>query len=822
MTAPCHFFACIAFSGLLSAEPVGENMALGKSYTLWPAPNYSHCTDPDDLTQLTDGKSTTDYFWTQRGTVGWTAPSYARITVDLGRIEPIGGVAFTTAAGVAGVTWPAEIRILVSDDDRSYRDVGDLVALDHARHGPWPERYAIRRVMTGDLSTRGRYVQFVAIPLAGASYLFVDEVEVFRGEAEWVDRDPGGEPVENAQAVFEQGRVRRALRIRYRQDADSMQQLIEQASLDAAAREELVRRLAEVREQLDLAVEAANPDLRAVLPIGEAHARLFQLQAEVWKRAGRPDFWAHVPNAWDPVELISLTSAGSASTIEVHTMRGEYRAAAMNLHNATDRMIQARIRVTGLPDSPLPDYLTVHEVAWTDTAQSEPIAAALPEASRGQGVWTVSVPPGLVRQVWLTFHVTDQPADQYRGRLIIEAEGAESLEIPLHLRVWPFDFPRQTTLRLGGWSYTDGGGRYGVTPRNIEAFVDHLQARFVNAPWATSGVMMQFTFDPRDPTRIELDTGQFDDWISQWPDANRYHVFLSVAHYSGAIVTSLGGAAIDSPEFSSRVGTWISAWVRHLKSRGIRPDQLGLLIHDEPHEGSDIGPLLAWARAIRAAEPDVIIWEDPTYRDSAAAPAELFEACDVLCPNRPMWLAEGPSFAEFYRGQQRQGRTLELYSCSGPAKLLDPYSYYRLQAWHCRQIGAAGSYFWAFGDTGGASSWCEYYARSGPYTPLFLDDHSVTAGKHMEAIRESVQDYEYFVMLGKAIERAKRAGIDPALIASAEQLLARAPDTVLDAQDASQLRWHEPKDRTVADTVRVELLQAMETLMMLPGDLEVW
>lgn len=817
MTPLCHLIAWAAISGLSSAEQIGENMALGQSYSLWPAPNYPHCTDPDDLVQLTDGLSTSDYFWTQRGTVGWTQPSYARITVDLGRIEPIGGVAFTTAAGVAGVTWPAEIRILVSDDDQSYRDVGDLVALDHARQGPWPEQYAIRRVMTGDLATRGRYVQFVAIALAGASYMFVDEVEVFRGEAEWVDRDPGGELVESVQAVFEQGRVRRALRIRYRKDADSVQQLIKQSPLDAATGEKLVQRLADIRRQLDVDTEVTNSDLRAVLPIGAAHAQLFQVQAELWKRAGRPGFWAHVPHPWDPLELISLPPAGFASTIEVHTMRGEHRAAAVNLYNATQRTMQARIHVSGLPDSPLPDYLTAHEVAWTDTAQSEPIAAALPEASRGQGAWTVSIPPGLVRQVWLTFHVTEQPADQYRGRLVIEADGAESLTIPLHLSVWPFDFPRQTTLRLGGWSYTDGGGRYGVTPRNIEAFVNHLQSHFVNAPWATAGVMMQFTFDPQDPSRIALDTGQFDEWTSRWPNASRYHVFLSVAHYSGAMVTSLGGAAIDSPEFSSRVGSWISAWVRHLGSRGIRPDQLGLLIHDEPHEGSDIRPLLAWARAIRAAEPDVIIWEDPTYRDPAAAPAELFEVCHVLCPNRPMWLDEGPSFAEFYGGQQRQGKTLELYSCSGPAKLLDPYSYYRLQAWHCRQIGATGSYFWAFGDTGGASSWCEYFARSGPYTPLFLDDHSVTAGKHMEAIRESVQDYEYFVMLGEAIERARRTGIDPALIANAEQLLTQAPDTVLAARDASQLRWHEPKDRTVADTVRVKLLQTMESLVRAGG-----
>jgi len=168
-------------------------------------------------------------------------------------------------------------------------------------------------------------------------------------------------------------------------------------------------------------------------------------------------------------------------------------------------------------------------------------------------------------------------------------------------------------------------------------------------------VLLSYEFDEKDPVKIRLDTRTLDDWIDQWPDARAYLVFLSVAHYSGTLKSSLGGAEIGSPEFERRVGTWISAWVRHLRSKGISPDLLGLLIHDEPHEGSDIGPLLAWARAIRKAEPDVLVWEDPTYRDPSAAPAELFEVCDVLCPNRPMWLDRGEPFARFYGEQQARG-----------------------------------------------------------------------------------------------------------------------------------------------------------------------
>ena len=88
-------------SGLILASEV--NLALGKTYSLYPRPTYSHCTDPDDKIQLTDGMTTQNYFWTQLGTVGWQNVPYAVITVDLGRMESIGRFEFTTAAGAAGV-----------------------------------------------------------------------------------------------------------------------------------------------------------------------------------------------------------------------------------------------------------------------------------------------------------------------------------------------------------------------------------------------------------------------------------------------------------------------------------------------------------------------------------------------------------------------------------------------------------------------------------------------------------------------------------------------------------------------------------------------
>ena len=131
-----------------------------------------------------------------------------------------------------------------------------------------------------------------------------------------------------------------------------------------------------------------------------------------------------------------------------------------------------------------------------------------------------------------------------------------------------------------------------------------------------------------------------------------------------------------------------------------------------------------------------------------------------------------------------------------------------MQAWECWAYEAVGTYFWALSDTGNGSSWNEYTAPGTDYCPFFLDAETVTAGKHMEAIRESIQDFEYLVMLRDAIARAGES--DTA--AAASVLLAELPGRVLDASRSKTQYWNEPLDRDVADRARLEILDRLMEL----------
>ena len=373
------------------------------------------------------------------------------------------------------------------------------------------------------------------------------------------------------------------------------------------------------------------------------------------------------------------------------------------------------------------------------------------------------------------------------------------------MQVYPFTFPAARHLHLGGWDYTNRVPSRGITEENRDAVVAHLIDHFVDRPWATSTVMPQGQFDASGHVISDPDTSEMDQWLDLWSGADRYNVFLAVSD-------SFAGMDMTSQEFHRAVGEWANFWATHLQSRGLVSDQLAVLLVDEPHNPTQAAVITAWADAIHDSGAGILVWEDPTYRNVQDIDQTMTASCDILCPNRQVFLAGGPSYAQFFADALQSGATLEFYSCRGPMRLLDPYSYIRMQAWTAWQQGATAMYFWAFSDNGGQSAWNEYaLVSSVDYSPSFLDPTSVTTSKHTEAIREGIEDYEYLFMLRQAIQDAEQRGADAALIRQAQDLLDTLPGQVLPAPDAT-IQWAEPLDRSEADLARAQILDMLAAL----------
>ena len=160
-----------------------NNLAASKSVKFAPAPNYPDVTDAQDAAQLTDGHlAEKTPMWYDKAAVGWVGVQQAQVTIDLTKDQPIKGVALHTAAGQAGVEWPAAIQMLVSLDGQQYSPVGDLMEMLSIK--PPQKGYADLWLSTDQIQTHGRYIKFVCTPanLGNGAYLFMDEIEIYRGD----------------------------------------------------------------------------------------------------------------------------------------------------------------------------------------------------------------------------------------------------------------------------------------------------------------------------------------------------------------------------------------------------------------------------------------------------------------------------------------------------------------------------------------------------------------------------------------------------------------------------------------------------------------
>jgi hypothetical protein len=787
---------------------LGQNIALNKTYTLSSPPNYPYCTDAGDSTQLTDGNYTSGFsFWTQLSTVGWNYlcvnANWISIDIDLGQIQPIEGISFNTAGGFAGVLWPWAISVLVSDDGVNYYNAGELVTLS-SEHGQPPQYgYLVRSYWTDRLATHGRYVKIIP---SFIYFVFVDEIEVYQGSNGMLAQPSRGTAASDITDYVKKNQNRGGIARRIVLDAQDVQaQTDAQTGLAQAVRDQINSLLSTSLNELVYLPDSDPATFQAVLPLSYdmnyptqniTHARVFRALAKLRQAQGETSLSAwQASSQWDPISPTQTYTAGSPA-ITVRMLQNEYRSAAFNLSNPTDNDLTVNLNIQGLPGGTNPSYIMVHEVAWTDTKYVawafNPIASALPVAAGNTSGFTVSIPSGMIRQVWLTFHPTITNPGTYSGTIVADST-AGTVNIPIVFQLSCLGFPAQPSLGLGGFDYTNCDAYAGMTLQNRDAFIAHLREHFVNTTWGTTEVM---------PNPAAFTS--FDAWAARWTGIRNYQIFLAIGN-------TFNGYTIGTPEFNNAIAVWINAYVAHWQGMGLNLNQIALLLVDEPWTAAQADTTIAWANAIHAVQPNLKIWSDPSFSDPFVSYAQsMFQSVDIICPNRQFFIGWDETYRDAFRQQRAAGKTLNFYSCIGPASVLDPYSYYRLQAWTCMKENATAMHYWAFGDE--KDCWNEYNLfKENNYSPFFLNATTVTAGKPMEAIREGVEDYEYLVMLKNMIIYWQGQPNPPSLTA-AIALRDSVADAVLNATGADQFYWTDTKDRGIADQTRIEILDMLEAL----------
>lgn len=173
----------------LELPPGEENVALGRPYLFSAIPDYRLTHNDTDLQDLTDGFIVAhDKIWFDAGACAWYGDPHLNIRVDLGEVYPIKEIGIRLLGGreQAGLRFPAEVIVLVSDDGITWRQVGRFVKPgfgpeDGNPLGMPPEEgvaytYPLR---FSDLGTAGRYVNFKIT--GDSAFIASDELWVLKG-----------------------------------------------------------------------------------------------------------------------------------------------------------------------------------------------------------------------------------------------------------------------------------------------------------------------------------------------------------------------------------------------------------------------------------------------------------------------------------------------------------------------------------------------------------------------------------------------------------------------------------------------------------------
>jgi len=830
-------FGCVQFNFAHDMEVVASagglnlvNMASGKPYALDPKPNYKLCGDDGDSVQLTDGivYDGKAQLWTRKETVGWEKKNHVKITVDLGESKSIGRIGIHSGFdGPMNVQWPYSIAVFASNNDRDYEFLTELVDPTWQNEGlpnelsPWDcakQGNISRWYRGGGLGVRARYVLFMA---AAPQCFFCDEIEITEGG------DKKQIPSEGKIAKGDLGAYV-AARLCFAEDIRGIRRNAE--SLPEETRKILETEISGFEAKVS-GMDAAffrSPGYRATAPLNDLHRELFRINAETLRMRGMPPLVVWHKHRWDPLGATEVPENLTTQTgwkrllsplglfekfpeLRLELMNGEYRAEVLNLTNARREELEVGIFFQNLPGGRMPDYIRVHQVEFVATGNGRMIADALPEAEKDGNEYKIRIPGGMTRQVWFAAHPDKLKTGIYHGRIVLTPKRGIRRKLDFNLAVVDFRFPDRPRLSFYLWDYTDKPyGFAGMTDANVKLAIDDLNAHFMDTPYAHAGSACypaKDAFDANGKLVGPLRTKGFDEWTARWPDARCYALCLG-----NSLPDFVAGDTPGSEQFNNKLAQWSSAFAEYAEKKGVPPERIMLHLYDEPASTEHYRLNTLWAKAIKQGCSRFRLFVNPFGCDKPNQELETMLAeYNVICalfqfyPDMPDILTKTSG---------RPGRELHLNNSPGSpgwTRLLDPYYYHLLLAWHCWNNGATGMSTWNYWNSP-LSAWNELMLENSSYGLVYTTENSITAGKHWEAIREGIEDHEYLAILRDKMEQAKKDGKNPAIIVEAETFLHNAPKRVADSYDRKKRFWSIEKDRTAADASRHQVLRLLQKI----------
>lgn len=505
---------------------------------------------------------------------------------------------------------------------------------------------------------------------------------------------------------------------------------------------------------------------------------------------------------------------GKPSLVKVAAARGEYEAVQVVLRPEHDaELLAAELsplkRRWGRPAAITG---TIDEVAYVEVTKPT-------DKTCVTGWYPDPLPPlrtplalraGQNQPLWLTFHVgREVKAGDYSAKLKLRTSNGE-LSVPVTVRVFDFTLPEESHLRsaLGMGNgvinryhrLTEQADKELVYDKYLQNFAAHRISPYSFFAYAPMDI--RFLGEGADK-RAEVDFTRFDRAAAKWLDEYHFNSFrLPLRGMGGGTFHSrhlgeLEGFKEGTPEHARLFHDYLSQIERHLREHSWL-DRAYTYWFDEP-DPKDYEFVTDGMRRIKTAAPGIrrMLTEQPE-------PA-LMGNVDIWCALTPEWTPEKVA------ARRAAGEEVWWYICTGPKA---PYvtefidhagTELRLWPWQSWQYGVQGILIWetvywtsatAYPDPELQDPWQDpmswqvgYGLERGKKSPwgngdgrfLYpprrpLSDTSPNLdgpinSLRWENLRDGMEDYEYFWLLQREVERVATVKGESPLVQEARALL---------------------------------------------------
>jgi hypothetical protein len=763
-------FLCISCGYQAVGAVGGGNLAMHKSYTILPKPNYPLCTDEQDTTQLTDGRALGSD-WVNKSTVGWVAGSTApEIIIDLENIEYIDEVrVYSIGGGVAGVEFPRYITVFVSNDGKDFKFVGALSSNDAIR----TDKHKIARSFAiKNLGVKSRFVKVQLHP--DGMFTFLDEIEIIGDSAQAQIRHKYAKKTANIEAV--------------RKRVELIDKI--SATFDAVEKNQITLG----KDFSDKTISAIDMIVKSPAITSDANVCLLQsigrevdiIRASIYKKVyGR----AYVCMVAEPMEILQekqmlILKDEAENQIDIELWRGEYESAAVNIVNCSDKSINLITSISPLT-SPDDKVINSHEVFTIRRAlfvNSRRIGS-VGDALVLQGEEPFNLEPGQVSQIWLTVHCPTLNAGEYKASFAVVPTGKDSIRLPveqlgIRVKVEPIEFPREIGSKVMMYTYL---GLSSITKVSIPKSILDLEKHYTNV----------FTIHP-----VDIPFPSKTSSLSTITDYTKLDNILRLSNYNKTYIFYLSFSnewtqrcfgKWASNSWNHSFSLWLKDLTKHLNSKNIGYNQFAIFPFDEIL-GDEFYKLTTF---IKEVDPNIRIFANSFGKNDSDY--ERFKGLiDIWCLSQSDSL-KYPERIEFLKNS---GRSVWTYATAGPGKANHPYSYYRLLAWHAFKREQTGIGFWIYSDEGDHNNqWDDdMLAVAGPWGVIYgsadssvdTSDENIIPSRRWEAWREGIEDYEYLFQLQEEINKKRTVSRKDA--EQLQQFLNKQIEYVLqDADDCSRV-----------------------------------